>query len=85
MFPKIKEIDLPAWIIGAPMDDGVPENAQSMILKVWLKKLKPVFPKEPLKELYWAAKDLDSERMGRLIAQKTLSPDKSLQELLNKS
>lgn len=35
MFPKIKEIDLPTWIIGAPMEDGVPENAQSMILKVW--------------------------------------------------
>ncbi|QFT29500.1 hypothetical protein FIV00_03310 [Labrenzia sp. THAF82] len=31
MFPKIKEIDLPTWIIGAPMDHGVP------VLEIWLR------------------------------------------------
>lgn len=35
MFPQIKQIDLPTWIIGASMEAGVPEHAKSMILKVW--------------------------------------------------
>ncbi|MGH0004760.1 hypothetical protein ACQU0X_32235 [Pseudovibrio ascidiaceicola] len=35
MFDKIKQLNLPTWIIGAPMEAGVPESAKSMVLKVW--------------------------------------------------
>ena len=35
MFSKIRELDLPTWIVGAPMERPVPEHVKAMILKVW--------------------------------------------------
>lgn len=34
-FPMIKKADLPTWIIGAPMEAGVPDKTRCMVLKVW--------------------------------------------------
>ena len=35
MFAKIRQLDLPTWIVGAPMERPVPEHTRAMILKVW--------------------------------------------------
>ena len=35
MYPKMKEWNLPTWVIGPPMGDGPLEERKSDILKVW--------------------------------------------------
>ena len=44
MFPKVKEWDLPTWVIGPSLGYGPPEERPAPVLKIW-----PV--REPIREL----------------------------------
>ena len=46
MYPKMKELDLPTWVIGPLLGQGPPEQSPANILKVWPER-EPLFQMSP--------------------------------------
>ncbi len=46
MYPKVAELDVPAWVIGPPSGNGPPLQQPSNILKIWPQR-EPVFQSCP--------------------------------------